>query len=110
MFIEASQRPPTPALVLLNYPSHDGHQSISISQIAATDAFRQYGNVIHDENWQEVARDGTSVRVRPAEWPQAQAHIERNGTFVFLVSDNLTGDQLAMIAAGLRPSPSTGSI
>jgi len=110
MFIAASQRPPTPALVSLNYRSHDGHQSISISQIAATDASRQYGNMIHDKNWQEVARDGTSVRVRPAEWPQAQAHIERDGTFVFLVSDNLTGDQLATIAAGLRPAPSTRSI
>jgi hypothetical protein len=57
-----------------------------------------------------VARDETSVRVRPAEWPQAQAHLERDGTFVFLVSDNLTGDELATIAAGLRPAPSTGTI
>jgi len=110
MFIEASQRPPTPALVSLSYRSDDGHQSISISQIAAADASRQYGHIIDDENWQEVARDGTSVRVRPAEWPQAQAHIERHGTFAFLVSDNLTGDQLATIAAGLRPAPSGDSI
>jgi hypothetical protein len=110
MFKEPNQRPPTPALVSLSYRSDDGHQSISISQIAAADASRQYGHIIDDENWQEVARDGTSVRVRPAEWPQAQAHIERHGTFAFLVSDNLTGDQLATIAAGLRPAPSTGSI
>jgi hypothetical protein len=107
---EAQQRPPTPALVSLSYRSDDGHQSISISQIAAADASRQYGHIIDDENWQEVARDGTSVRVRPAEWPQAQAHIERHGTFAFLVSDNLTGDQLATIAAGLKPAPSTGGI
>jgi hypothetical protein len=78
--------------------------------MAAADASRHYGNMIDDENWQEVARDGTSVRVRPAEWSQAQAHLERDGTFVFLVSDNLTGDQLATIAAGLRPAPSTGNI
>jgi hypothetical protein len=110
MFIEPNQRPPTPALVSLSYRSDDGHQSISISQVAAADASRQYGHIIDHENWQEVARDGTSVRVRPAEWPQAQAHIERHGTFAFLVSDNLTGDQLATIAAGLRPAPSTGSI
>ena len=66
--------------------------------------------MINDENWQEVARDGTSVRVRPAEWAQAQAQIERDGTFVFLVSHSITVDELATIAAGLRPAPSTGSI
>lgn len=110
MFFEASQRPPSPAHVSLSYRSDDGHQSISISQMAAADASHHYGNMINDENWQEVARDGTSVSVRPAEWPQAQAHLEHHGTFVFLVSGNLTGDQLATIAAGLRPAPSTGSI
>jgi hypothetical protein len=110
MFIEASQRPPSPTHVALSYRSDDGHQSISISQMAAADASHRYGHMINDENWQEVTRDGTSVRVRPAEWPQAQAHLERDGTFVFLVSDNLTGDQLATIAIGLRPAPSTGSI
>jgi hypothetical protein len=109
-FIEASQRPRLAAHVSLNYHSDDGHQSISISQMAAADAAHHYGNMIDDENWQELARDGTSVRVRPPEWSQAQAQIERDGTFVFLVSDNLTADQLATIAAGLRPAPSTGSI
>ena len=110
MFIEASQRPPSPAHVSLSYRSDDGHQSISISQLAAADASHHYQNMINDENWQEVARNGTSVRVRPAEWGQAQAHLERDGTFVSLVSDNLTGDQLATIAASLRPAPSTGNI
>ena len=37
MFIEASQRPPSLAQVSLSYRSDDGHQSISISQIAAAD-------------------------------------------------------------------------
>ena len=106
MFIEASQRPPRPAMVSLNYHSDDGHQSISISQMAAADAPRHYGHIIDDENWQEVTRDGRSVKVRPAESPQAQAQIERDGTFVFLTSDNLTGDQIATIAASLRPAPS----
>jgi len=93
-------------MVSLNYSSADGHQSISISQMAAANAPRHYGHMIDDENWQEVARDGTSVKVRPAESPQAQAQIERDGTFVFLTSDNLTGDQIATIAASLRPAPS----
>jgi hypothetical protein len=110
MFIEASQRPPLAAQVSLSYHSDDGHQSISILQMAAADASHHYGNIIDDENWQEVARNGTSVRVRPAESGQAQAQIKRDGTFVFLVSDNLTGDQLATIAADLRPAPSTGNI
>jgi hypothetical protein len=107
VFIAGSQRPPSPAHASLSYRSDDGHQSISISQMAAAD--HSYEHMINDENWQEVDRDGTSV-IRPAEWPQSQAYIERDGTFGFLVSDNLTGDQLATIAAGLRPAPSTGSI
>lgn len=110
-FFEASERPPSPAQVSLSYHSDDGHQSISISQMAAADrASHHYENMVNDDNWQEVTRDGTSVRVRPAGWGQAQAHLDRDGTFVFLVSDNLTGDQLATIAAGLRHAPSTGSI
>lgn len=109
MFIEASQRPPSPAQVSLSYRSEHGHQSTSISQMAVVDRASHYGNMINDENWQEVDRDGTSVRVAPAEWPQAQAHLERDGTFVILTSDNLTTDQLATIAAGLKPAPSTGS-
>lgn len=110
IFVEASRRPPSPAMVSLSYRSEDGHQSISISQLAEADASHQYGVMIDEQNWQGVARDGTSVRVAPAEWPQAQAYLERTGTSVFLVSDNLTGDQLATVAVGLRPAPSTGSI
>ena len=102
------ERPPMAAHVSLSYHSSDGHESVSISQSTAGD--HQYRHIIDDEKWEVVDRDGTSVRIRPAEWPQAQAHVERDGTFVFLVSDNLTGDQLATIAAGLRPAPRTGSI
>ena len=43
-------------------------------------------------------------------WAQAQAYLERDGTFACLISDNLTNDQLGTIAAGLRPAPSTSSI
>jgi hypothetical protein len=110
-FFEASQRPPSPAQVSLNYRSDDGHESISISQMAAADrASHHYENMVNTDDWQEVTRAGTSVKVRPAGWGQAQAHLECDGTFAFLVSDNLTSDQLATIAAGLRPAPSIGSI
>jgi hypothetical protein len=78
--------------------------------MAAADRASHFGNMINDENWQEVDRDGTSVRVAPAQWPQAQAHLERNGTSVTLTSNNLTSDQLVTIAAGLKPAPTTGSI
>lgn len=36
--------------------------------------------------------------------------IERDGTFVFLTSETLDGDQLATLAAGLKPALSTKSI
>jgi hypothetical protein len=110
VFIEGSARPPSPAQVSLSYRSEDGHQSTSIWQMAAADRASHFGNMINDENWQEVDRDGTSVRVAPAQWPQAQAHLERNGTSVTLTSNNLTSDQLVIIAAGLKPAPTTGSI
>jgi hypothetical protein len=110
-FFEASQRPPSPPQVSLNYRSDDGHESISISQMAATDrASHHYENMVNGDDWQDLTRDGTSIKVRPSGWGQAQAHLERDGTFVFLVSDNLTSDQLATIAAGLRPAPDVGSI
>ncbi|MEE6140663.1 hypothetical protein SKC41_30680 [Mycobacterium sp. 050128] len=110
VLVEASQRPPAPAQVSLSYYSDDGHQSVTISQMTAADASQQYGHMTADKNWQEAAHGELPVRVRPAEWSQAQAYLERDGTFVFLVSDNLTGDHLATIAAGLRPAPSAGSI
>jgi hypothetical protein len=66
--------------------------------------------MVNGDDWQDLTRDGTSIKVRPSGWGQAQAHLERDGTFVFLVSDNLTSDQLATIAAGLRPAPDVGSI
>jgi hypothetical protein len=110
VLIEGNARPPSPAQVSLSYRSEDGHQSTSIWQMAAADRASHFGNMINDENWQEVDRDGTSIRVSPAEWPQAQAHLERNGTSVILTSNNLTRDQLATIAASLKPAPRTGNI
>jgi len=45
--------------------------------------------------------------MRTVKWGQAQAHLERDETFVFLVSHKLTTDQLA---TGLRAAPEAGSI
>ncbi|HEY1521358.1 MAG TPA: DUF4245 family protein [Solirubrobacteraceae bacterium] len=109
--IDASQRPPSPVQVALGYLSDDGHESVTISQLATADrASHHYENMVSGENWQEITYEGTTVKVRPADWGQAQAYVERDGTFAFLVSDNLTNRQLGTIAAGLRPAPTAGSI
>jgi hypothetical protein len=57
-------------------------------------------------------RDGAVVRVTGPDTfgPQAQAHIERDGTFVFLSSETLNSDRLATIAARLKPAPRSGGI
>jgi hypothetical protein len=50
------------------------------------------------------------VTKRDARGPQTQAHLERDGTFVFLMSETLNSDQLATLAAGLKPAPTSSSI
>jgi hypothetical protein len=93
----------------LIYHSTDGHESISLSQFPAggSDPYRELGD---GEGWETVTRGGIEMKTRPARWGQAQVELERDGTFVHLMSDNLTRDQVLTIAAGLRPAPSTSSI
>jgi len=113
-FIEPSQRPPSPAAISLNYHSDDGHQSVSLSQYAAGAKPDQYELMIRNDDWpwRTITSNGTDVRVRTPSGPssQAQAYIERSDTFVFLMSETLTGDELATLAARLRPAPSTRRI
>jgi len=108
-FMAASERPPSPAQVHVYYSSGDGHESVNITQMAAdgSDGYRRAGD---QEDWEEITRDGTTLKTRPSRWGQAQVQLERDGTFVFLVSDNLTRDQLVNLAFGLRPSPDTSSV
>jgi hypothetical protein len=110
-YLEARERPPNPARVSLHYRSDDGHESVHITQLAAADR-ATYDELTRGEGWQDATRDGTVVRViKPGSaGGQTQAHLERDGTFVFLMSETLNGDQLATIAAGLKPAPNTGSI
>jgi hypothetical protein len=125
IFIDPSQRPsfPTfpafPAHVMLNYRSDRGHQSVSISQMAAADAAGCYGTMLNDQGWHEVLRDGTPIKIRDGtpikirpgdEWLPAQAHLTRYGTFAHLSSQGLTADELATIAASLKPVPETGDV
>ncbi len=104
-----SMRPPAPTQVGLTYTSVDGHESVSLSQFPAggTNPYRELGA---GEDWETVTRDGQEMKTRPARWSQAQVELERDGTFVHLMSDNLTRDQVLGIAAGLRPAPTTSSL
>jgi hypothetical protein len=109
VFVEASQLPPFPAHVALFYRSSDGQRSVSISQTAATDAAGCYGNVLDDESWYAVVRDGTSIKISPSdEWLPGQAHLTRYGTFAYLRWQGLTADELAAIAVSLRPASEPG--
>lgn len=104
VFIEPSQRPPRPASVALNYRSDDGNEGVSLSQYDAANKPDQYGLMIASDDWRTITYQGTAVQVRTP-GPQGQAHIQRDGTFVFLTSETLSGDQLAAIAGGLKPAP-----
>jgi len=108
-FIDASDRPPSPVEIGLSYDSVDGHESVSLTQTAAG-ASNPHTRFLDEENWENVTRDGISMRTRPADWGQAQVELELAGTWVHLMSDNLTRDQVLRIAAGLRPAPSTSRI
>ncbi|HEY2200460.1 MAG TPA: hypothetical protein VGH56_01125 [Solirubrobacteraceae bacterium] len=57
------------------------------------------------EGWETVTREGIEMRTRPATWGQAQVELEREGTLVHLMSDNLTRDQVLTIAADTSPGP-----
>ena len=108
-FVNASQRPPSPVEVGVIYHSTDGHESVSLSQSAVEGAnpCRRMGD---GDNWEDVTRAGLPMKTRPARWGQAQVELEMHGTFVHLMSDNLTRDQVLAIAAAVRPAPSASSI
>lgn len=108
MFHQAS--PWAPEHLALNYRSDDGRQNMSIYQMAAEDASSHYGTVFDDDSWYEAFRGGTKIKIRPAgEWHPAQAVITRHRTYARLSSHSVAADELATIAASLRPAPKTGS-
>lgn len=112
MFVEPDDRLPTPAQVLLQYRSESGHESVNLSQTPAAERPSIYDELTRGDGWEEVNRDGAVIHVtKPgATGHQVQAHIERDGTFVFLMSETLSADQLTTIAARLRPAPRTSGI
>jgi hypothetical protein len=108
-FVKSSERPPSPVQVGVMYRSTDGHESVSLSQSDAEgpSPYRQMGE---GDDWEDVSRAGIPMKARPARWGQAQVELEMHGTFVHLMSDNLTRDQVLAIAGRLRPAPSASSI
>ncbi len=108
---DPSQWPAHSARVALLYQSEDGHESVHITEVAVEDR-AGFDELTRGNGWQDVTRDSTMLRVtKPgAAGGQTQAHLERDGTFVFLMSETLNGDQLASLAARLKPAPNTGSI
>jgi hypothetical protein len=106
-FFEPSQQPPTAAWMAINYRSDDGHEDVSLSQYAIGDQPGQYDLMLENDDWQTITHNGVQVQVRGG--GQTQAHIQRDQTFVFLVSESLTVEQLGTLAAGLKPAPTTSS-
>lgn len=94
--IEASQRPRSSTTVVVSYRSTDGHESISINQTAAGAPDRP--GIGNEEDWETVTHGARTIKTRPAHWGQAQARFESDDTYVNLMSDNLTRDQLVKIA------------
>jgi len=108
--IRPSERPPSPMQIGLIYHSVDGHESISLSQFPAggSDPYRELGD---GEGWETVTRRGIEMKTRPARWGQAQVELERDGTFVHLMSDNLTREQVprSRPACDPRPAPAASN-
>lgn len=112
VFLEPSDRPPAPAQVSLQYRSKSGHESVQLSQTAAAQRPSIYDELTRGDGWEEVTRDGIVLHVtkpRPG-GPQVQAHVERDGTFVFVMSETLSFEQHTTIVAALSPAPSTSDI
>ena len=97
------------AKAILHYFTDTGGQRVSIVQLAAADAPQAYGMIFGDASWHELLRGETLIKIRPAGELQPQADLTRDGTFAYLESEGLTTDELAAIAASLRPAPDTNS-
>jgi hypothetical protein len=94
--IPASDRPPTPDVVVLHYHSPDAAHSLSIHECAA-DAADQHEWIV----WEE--RDG--VGVAAPDTVGGWARVVRHGTRAVLHSSDVELDDLLAFAAALRPAP-----
>jgi hypothetical protein len=95
--------------VSLQYRSESAHESVVILQSSEADRGSVWDELTGSGHWDEVLRDGVAIHVTKG-GHQAQAYLERAGTFVFLMSETLSTEQLATIAAELTAAPTTSSI
>jgi hypothetical protein len=97
-----------PPHVFLQYGTADGSDGVSLWQSPATN-HPSLEQIASGTSWEQVVHDGIVVRITKLDaqtGPKALAHLERDGTFVVLASSTLTCEQLATIAARLKPAPS----
>ena len=62
-FIEPSQQPPSAACVSIHFRSHNGHESVSLSQYAIGDQPDEYNLMLKRDDWQTITRNGTDVKL-----------------------------------------------
>ena len=111
MFVEPSDRPPQPGMVVLEYRSLSGRESLTLAQVPAVERPSVHEELARSDGWHEVIRNGVTVSVtKPGARHQAEAQVEHGGTMVCLESETLSAEQLTTIAAGLRPAPSVSDI
>ena len=111
MLVEPSDRPPHPGMVVLEYRSPIGGESLTLAQIPAVESPSVHDELARSDGWRQVTRNGVTVSVtKPGARHPAEAQIEHDGTMVCLESETLSAEQLITIAAGLRPAPSASDI
>ena len=110
-YVAASENPRSGSSVHLDYRSAHTHERVIISQSPVENRGSVWDEVIGSDPWEQITVDGITIYIggsdQISQGGQAQAYLEREGTFVFLMSETLTRHQLVHIAAGLREAAST---
>jgi hypothetical protein len=104
-YVGASTNPRSGPSVHLTYRARGSDSWISISESPAEDRGSVYDEVIGPVPWPVLRANGVDVRVGGTDLisrgGQAQAHLQRDGTFIFLMSETLPRQDLAELAGSL---------
>jgi hypothetical protein len=98
--VEASERPPIAAQVLIAYHVERGGYSLNMTQAAVGDA--ELRGLVGDGEL--VERDGRAVRWRQM-GNQRQVEAEHLGTHVLVISDSMPAEALIDLMLSLEPAP-----
>jgi outer membrane lipoprotein-sorting protein len=106
IFVDAQERPPQPASVVLHYGSEDGTASVTISEHAEGTTENDEASSESAPPLERIERNGVTIEVRrrTAEWPQSSLSVVRDGTEISMFSDDLAADVLIELAANLVPA------